>query len=322
MKLYKTIYLANPQDMNVDGPTKWDVVEGLNATFISGDSPFKGFEADECTHERWVELNDDCIQNWDKLYDSTIVEASDTIRLRVLENIDKCDALILYVDKPCKSTAILEVTYASTIGKPCYIIINNNNNMGIAEYEYDPEDDNSYNVAIKRDEYGKDIINNFGRIFESAWPILGLPTTYELRVNNIENAKETVRKLLLLESPIEAMLIHEIVSQQIGQFYTLEDIEPQFEVAGYRIDLAYPDKKLAIELDGHEYHKTKEQRKHDAKRDRALNIEGWRVIRFTGSEIYQAVWECLDEIQDHLHMGQKLKTFREIAQYGVENGQN
>ena len=54
----------------------------------------------------------------------------------------------------------------------------------------------------------------------------------------------------------------------------------------YRLDFAIPEKKIAIEVDGHEFHSTKEQRTKDAVRDRNLQLEGWRVFRFTGSEIY------------------------------------
>lgn len=54
----------------------------------------------------------------------------------------------------------------------------------------------------------------------------------------------------------------------------------------YRVDFAVPDAKIAIEVDGHKYHSSKSQRTKDAERDRALQSNGWRVFRFTGSEIY------------------------------------
>jgi tetratricopeptide (TPR) repeat protein len=61
---------------------------------------------------------------------------------------------------------------------------------------------------------------------------------------------------------------------------------------GYYIDFAIVDRKIAIEIDGHDYHKTKEQRTHDAERDRALDLDGWRVIRFTGSEVKKDAIGC------------------------------
>jgi very-short-patch-repair endonuclease len=73
-------------------------------------------------------------------------------------------------------------------------------------------------------------------------------------------------------------------------------IYPQHPVGKYRLDFAIPDKRVAIELDGHEYHKTKYQRTHDAKRDRWLYGQGWHVLRFTGTEIHQDLDRCIDEI--------------------------
>ena len=340
MKLYKTIYLANPQDkMDAHGYTKWEVVfaDGftvgeLGVNFISGDS--LDIDKNWRTDKNWV-LASGCIPDWDNMCEAGRLLAYTTIEKQVIKNIKLCDALILYLDSPCKNTATLEVTYASTIGKPCYIIVNSYgvHTFGISKQipriTYTNED-------IYTTENGKEYIKSkFGKIQESIWAITGLPNVYILDVDNIEDAKDTVRKLLLVESPIEALLLQEIATQyernfyapsygleKKDVFYTLADIEPQFEVAGYRIDFAYPDKKLAVELDGHDYHKTKEQRKYDAKRDRALSLEGWNVIRFTGSEVYQNAQKCVDEIENHLGMGRKLKTFREIAQRRVENGQN
>lgn len=75
---------------------------------------------------------------------------------------------------------------------------------------------------------------------------------------------------------------------------------PQYEIISdghkFRADFAIPSKDIAIEIDGHEYHKTKEQRTSDAKRERALQKEGWQVIRFTGSEVFANCDKCVREV--------------------------
>lgn len=71
---------------------------------------------------------------------------------------------------------------------------------------------------------------------------------------------------------------------------------PQYQIGNYRIDFALPEQRVAIELDGHEYHKTKEQRTNDASRERYLQKHGWQVIRFTGSEIYKDVQRCIQDV--------------------------
>lgn len=78
-------------------------------------------------------------------------------------------------------------------------------------------------------------------------------------------------------------------------------IENQYEVVisgnTYRLDFYIPVeyrknntiklKKFAIEIDGHEFHqKTKKQVERDNERTRNLQLEGYEVIRFSGTEIY------------------------------------
>ena len=52
----------------------------------------------------------------------------------------------------------------------------------------------------------------------------------------------------------------------------------------YKVDLALPDLKLAIEVDG-AGHNTKSQRSLDEKKVRFLRSIGWTVLRFTNEEI-------------------------------------
>jgi very-short-patch-repair endonuclease len=52
-----------------------------------------------------------------------------------------------------------------------------------------------------------------------------------------------------------------------------------------------------VECDGHDFHeRTKEQAQRDKSRDRYLQANGWRVLRFTGSEIHRTPEKCADEI--------------------------
>ena len=70
----------------------------------------------------------------------------------------------------------------------------------------------------------------------------------------------------------------------------IEGLTPQYQVLNYRIDFAVPDKRIAIEIDGHEYHKTKEQRTHDSKREREIKLvlpANCTVIRFTAQKFFK-----------------------------------
>ncbi len=93
-------------------------------------------------------------------------------------------------------------------------------------------------------------------------------------------------------SPIENIFWERVQRQK----KMLESLVPQFPIKNYRVDFAIPEMKIAIELDGHDYHKTKQQRTNDAKRERELQELGWKVIRFTGTEIYQNIENCLRQL--------------------------
>ena len=82
---------------------------------------------------------------------------------------------------------------------------------------------------------------------------------------------------------------------------------PQIEIGPYRVDFMFAAVRgdgsvsfAIIECDGHDFHeRTKEQAQRDKARDRYLIGKGFRVLRFTGSEIYrnpEAVWDEIIKI--------------------------
>lgn len=96
-------------------------------------------------------------------------------------------------------------------------------------------------------------------------------------------------------SPIE-------VAFQEAAAGVLDELEAQQWVGPYRPDFMIRMQRLVIELDGHDYHKTREQRTADASRQRYLQRQGWTVIRFTGSEIYRDVNQCVREVVEQISL--------------------
>jgi len=73
----------------------------------------------------------------------------------------------------------------------------------------------------------------------------------------------------------------------------------------YRLDFAIVSNagKIAVECDGHEYHeRTREQAMHDRSRDRKCQLAGWKVLRFTGSEIHRDVRVCVKQVLQMMAM--------------------
>lgn len=119
------------------------------------------------------------------------------------------------------------------------------------------------------------------------------------KITKVKNEQgKVVGKILLSQTktPIERIFYDYVKknftnSDRVFAQYQLTDCKPN-----YVIDFAIPDYMIAIEIDGHDYHKTKEQRTNDAVRERNLQMRGWFVIRFTGSEVYSNMKKCGDDL--------------------------
>jgi len=117
------------------------------------------------------------------------------------------------------------------------------------------------------------------------------------------------------ESPIEQLLAVNFIDLEFQLYAELSildkfksvHIEPQKEVLAnkrkYRLDFLIEvifDKnsfKFAIECDGHDFHeRTKEQAARDKARERNLTMNGYRVVRFTGSEIWTDSTACISDL--------------------------
>jgi very-short-patch-repair endonuclease len=107
----------------------------------------------------------------------------------------------------------------------------------------------------------------------------------------------------LCESPIEIRYYAAIVGRDLLGFKMLMQQEVTAS-ALYRLDFAFlhPDgRKLCVEVDGHDYHeRTKEQARSDRQRDRRLMLDGWRVLRYTGSEVWGDAVACAHDTIAHL----------------------
>jgi len=77
------------------------------------------------------------------------------------------------------------------------------------------------------------------------------------------------------------------------EFPALVELSNQVTIGIYKVDFVY--EKCVIEIDGHEFHKTKEQREKDYKRERYLMRQGHAVIRFMGTEVFLEPEKCVLE---------------------------
>ena len=130
-------------------------------------------------------------------------------------------------------------------------------------------------------------------------------------------------------SPIEQMFyIGNYINEVSGRNFLIELVE-QKEITiprtnkTYRVDFYVSDyivsskggvgcykeyvlkKPIVIELDGFDYHKNKKQVNYDYERETVLKLAGYDVIRFTGSQVYNDVFGCLDKVCELIKMADK-----------------
>jgi very-short-patch-repair endonuclease len=96
---------------------------------------------------------------------------------------------------------------------------------------------------------------------------------------------------------IEQMFYDAFIDESVNPEHKLQcsqEIREQVAVGIYVADFMIND-KFIIEIDGHEFHKTKEQRYDDYRRERYLIRMGYIVVRFMGSEVFVNPRLCATE---------------------------
>lgn len=86
-----------------------------------------------------------------------------------------------------------------------------------------------------------------------------------------------------------------------GKFFLI----PQYEVkcndkkyiadflVAYSCNGGFESTNVLVEIDGHDFHeKTKEQVTHDNEREYDLKMQGYDVLRFSGSQVYNSPCNC------------------------------
>ena len=182
----------------------------------------------------------------------------------VFDSIESSKLLIAYLDTPDSFGSIAEIAWASAHKIPCYMLVVSGQAM-----------------------------------FDAYWFVSNFPGVVGMWVSDVVEATIVVDNIVKLESPIE-IKFYEAAMRHDHFLATCLSAQksvttPEFT---YRVDfmLEYGDVKVAIELDGHDYHKTVDQRTHDARKDRYMHTKGISVLRYTGTEVWNNPLACVREV--------------------------
>ncbi len=71
-------------------------------------------------------------------------------------------------------------------------------------------------------------------------------------------------------------------------------------VDGYFVDVAFPDRMLAVEIDGMAYHRDAETFQRDRRRRNDLIAQGWTVLNFTWADLKERPGYVVDRVRQAL----------------------
>lgn len=186
------------------------------------------------------------------------------------------------------------------------------------------DDDNIYQVDI------------FNKLCEKAksliWEELQQNNTFYLDVAQLED-------YVLDLTPIEQILFFAFDIYQYNAItkdcFFNYSVQPQShikcDVHNYIADFLIEDfvllgevfeckKKIVIECDGYDSHHTKQQRNYDIERENNLRLNGYNVIRFTGSQIYKNPYNCVFTVSKFLFEDNNDTIIGKIKEWKKEKG--
>ena len=105
------------------------------------------------------------------------------------------------------------------------------------------------------------------------------------------------RTMAKCESPVEKLFCQ----AAYPHLYVYGKLDSQVWLCDYRVDFLLhqvkvaPRVKVVIEIDGHDYHSSPEQKDQDTERDRVLMSAGYQVVRFTGRQVRRSAQGCARE---------------------------
>ncbi len=112
------------------------------------------------------------------------------------------------------------------------------------------------------------------------------------------------------ESVYESLFFLLVISSRLPEPSSQHKIFRRGRFVG-RADFAWPECKLIVEIDGYEYHSSRAAFNADRRRQNAMVNAGWRVLRFTPSDLNLRPHEVLDELREEL--GLSRSTLHESA---------
>lgn len=78
------------------------------------------------------------------------------------------------------------------------------------------------------------------------------------------------------------------------------EFETQFPIKGFSIDIAFPEKEIAVEVDGEYWHSLPNVIEKDKRKDKRLKNKGWKVVHVRGKTIRNNLNKAINKVKEVL----------------------
>lgn len=147
----------------------------------------------------------------------------------------------------------------------------------------------------------------------------GLPSDFKLSIESIEKIKNSVVKNYFINPEIK----EKIRRKRLNQVFPTRDtsIEVKMQNAlrlsginfcthfpffrkgfGTQMDIALPERRIAIYCDGDYWHNLLEYKKRDERANKTLEKHGWTVLRFWEHEINEDINLCIESVKEVIEL--------------------
>lgn len=123
-----------------------------------------------------------------------------------------------------------------------------------------------------------------------------------LRVFDLEATRRAVerRPSRLLRGILDELAAADSVAEDafmaLVDRFSIPRPVPQYLLLGHRVDYAWPEARLAVEIDGRRAHATDDAFQRDRSQSNAMQLAAWLVLRFTWADVTRRQRKTADEV--------------------------
>ena len=126
-------------------------------------------------------------------------------------------------------------------------------------------------------------------------------------MHDYTQCKSPIEKIFMMTFNFVSILRNDELPSDIMGVFIFPQLDIETAQHKYYVDFYIVMESLnnsvgvVVECDGHEFHqKTKEQVTHDNEREYEIKKVGYDILRFSGSQIYNAPFKCANDVFDYL----------------------